>query len=90
MFLILDKFFNKKTLHECKVNNYKGGLMSQIVSTSANKFCETVGNKLAKNTTKIKVSLKEILGQEELTKIKEAAKKIEEKTNLPKDVFQKQ
>ena len=68
--------------------------MSKICSCATNEFCEAVGNKLEKNTKKIKVSLskqleasKELLKQDELEALKEASKKMEKARNLSKDIF---
>lgn len=70
--------------------------MSKIVSKQSNDFCKAVDNKLSENKTKIKISfneqikkLKEVLGQEELTTLKEAAEKMKEASSLSKDMFQK-
>lgn len=63
--------------------------MSKIPKLNNNTFEEIVANKVATNKTKIKISLSNLLGEEKAAEIREAAKKLKEKTNLTDDVFEK-
>ena len=63
--------------------------MSKIPSTG-NEFTEAVIKKLNNNTKKIKINLLEnLVGKEQASKIREAAQKLKNKTNLTEDVFNK-
>ena len=62
--------------------------MSKIPSTG-NEFTEAVIKKLNNNTKKIKINLENLVGKEQASKIREAAQKLKNKTNLTEDVFNK-
>lgn len=62
--------------------------MSKIQKAN-NMFTEIIENKITTNKNKIKVSFSDFFGEKTATEIREAAKKLKEKTNISDDVFEK-